>query len=677
VKQHEFQNVRSATREAPSVRGAEVSPLPLSDGRIAIEAVRPEINGGRFFAKATQAVDFLVSADIYCDGHDVLRAAVLVSWGKASTEIPMRPIGNDRWEGTVNIPDVGPCSFTIIAWRDLFASWAAETTKKIAAYQRIALDAIEGRNLIEAALGAGTGQEASRLLLEDVLARMKVCPDEDECELLLSDNVLKAMSHLGSRADLTRYENDVPVFVERALAGFGSWYELFPRSQSAVSGRHGTFDDVIKQLSYVRQLGFDVLYFPPIHPIGRTNRKGPNNSLVAAESDPGSPYAIGAADGGHTAIHSELGTLADFDRLVDAARDKGLEIALDFAIQCSPDHPWVKQHPEWFNRRPDGSIKFAENPPKKYEDIVNVDFYGEGKQAVWTSLRDVVQFWIEHGVTIFRVDNPHTKPFPFWEWLINDIRRNHPEVIFLAEAFTRPKVMGRLAKIGFSQSYSYFTWRNEKGELQAYLSQLTQGEERWYMRPNFFANTPDINPYFLQNSGRAGFQIRLVLAATLGGSYGIYSGFEICEAAAVPGKEEYLDSEKYQIRHRDLNSSGNIAEDIIFINRLRKEHAALRAYSSLRFYNAWNDHILYYGKMDAREDSFLLFHVNLDPHNAHEFQFEVPLWEFGLSDEASVEVEDLVHGNRFTWHGKLHTLRIDPATVPYAIWRIFPPGVRR
>jgi starch synthase (maltosyl-transferring) len=648
----------------------------MSAARIAIENVTPEINAGRFPAKAIQTEDFVVEADIFSDGHDVLQAALVLDRAGKSVEYPMRLVDNDRWEARVQLADLGLYKYTIVAWRDLFASWAREIRKKIEAAQDVSVEIVEGHNLVQSALAAL--KRGTRSTLGDYSKRMAGAPNDDEkLAILLSGQLLDEMARTGIRSNLSRYDRELEVIVDRSLAGFGAWYELFPRSQSATPGRHGTFGDVIQRLPYVKQLGFDVLYFPPIHPIGATNRKGPNNSLVASPGDPGSPYAIGAEAGGHDAIHQELGTIEDFEQLVRAANKEGLEIALDFAIQCSPDHPWVKDHPEWFNRRPDGSIKFAENPPKKYEDIVNVEFYGSGKEEVWTALLDVVLFWIARGVKIFRVDNPHTKPFPFWEWLIAEARSADPAVIFLAEAFTRPKIMARLAKLGFTQSYSYFTWRNEKYELQEYLTQLTQGEAKHFMRPNFFANTPDINPFYLQASGRPGFQVRLILAATLAGSYGIYNGFEICEAAAVPGKEEYLNSEKYQLRQWKLDGPGNISEDISRINRLRREHPALRAYTSLKFYNAWNDNVLYYGKIDSARDSFLLFHVNLDPHNAQEFQFEVPLWEFDLPDDASIEVEDLVHGNRFTWHGKVHTLRLDPNVLPYAIWRLFPPGSGR
>ena len=650
--------------------------MQLAPHRLAIENISAEIDGGRFPAKATIGQRFRIEADIFSDGHDALGSFARVCPADTSDwrEIRMFFDDNDRWVGEVSFDQIGFWDLTIGAWRDLFATWRADTMKKLVAGQTVSLEIVEGRQLVEAA-----AQQSGRDELQSLLAALQdrspsdLEQEETQIALLLSEQTLDIMQRFGVRTNLTIYPRTIRVWVDRELAGFSAWYELMPRSQTRDPERHGTFDDVIARLPYVRDLGFDVLYFPPIHPIGRTNRKGRNNSLVAQPGDPGSPYAIGSEVGGHDAVHPQLGTLSDFKRLVDAAAGQGMEIALDFAVQCSPDHPWIREHPEWFDWRPDGTIKFAENPPKKYEDIVNVHFYRDAIPGVWLALRDVVLFWIEQGVKIFRVDNPHTKPFPFWEWLISDIRARHPDAIFLAEAFTRPKVMARLAKLGFTQSYSYFTWRNTKAELEEYLGELTQGPNRQTMRPNFFVNTPDINPRFLQQSGRAGFRTRLVLAATLAGNYGVYNGFEICEARAVPGKEEYLDSEKYQIRVWDMDEPGHIKDDIALINRLRREHPALRAYESLRFYNAWNDEILYYGKSDPAASSFLLFHVNLDPHNAQETEFEVPLWEFGLKDTDAIEVEDLLRGNCFEWRRKLHRLRLDPEERPYAIWRLFPP----
>jgi starch synthase (maltosyl-transferring) len=486
----------------------------------------------------------------------------------------------------------------------------------------------------------------------------------------MGQDVADLMARVAPRTNLTRYGRELQVWVDRPRAAFSAWYEMFPRSQSGDANRHGTFADVISRLDYVRELGFDVLYFTPIHPIGRTNRKGRNNSLKAQADDAGSPYAIGATEGGHEAIHPELGTSADFERLVSQARANGLEIALDFAIQCSPDHPWITDHPEWFDWRPDGTIKFAENPPKKYEDIVNVHFYREAFPAIWFALRDVLLSWSERGVRIFRVDNPHTKPFPFWEWVIREVQDRYPDVIFLSEAFTRPKPMLRLAKLGFTQSYTYFTWRNTKQELTQYLSELTRGEAREYFRPNFFVNTPDINPYYLQTSGRPGFQARLVLAATLACNYGVYNGFELCEGRPIPGKEEYLDSEKYEIKAWDWDRPGNIREDVALMNRLRRARPALQQFANLNFYNAWNDQIIYYGKFTPDKQDFVLVAINLDPHNAQGCHFEVPLWEFGLGDDASIEVEDLVTGHRFTWTGKVQHMLLDPSIRPYALWRL-------
>jgi starch synthase (maltosyl-transferring) len=436
--------------------------------------------------------------------------------------------------------------------------------------------------------------------------------------------------------------------------------------------RHGTWDDVIRRLPDIQAMGFDVLYFTPIHPIGVKNRKGRNNTLTPQPGDPGSVYAIGSAEGGHRDIHPELGTLEDFRRMLAAAHAHGLEIALDFAIQCSPDHPWIKEHPEWFEWRPDGTIRFAENPPKKYEDIVNVHFYGEALPSLWLELRDVVLFWVEQGVRIFRVDNPHTKPIPFWAWMIREVNDRYPDVIFLAEAFTRPKMMRKLAKVGFQQSYTYFTWRNTKQELIDYSTELA-GEMGEYYRPNFFANTPDINPYYLQTSGRAGFIVRGTLAATLSSVYGIYNGFELCEGRPVPGKEEYIDSEKYELKAWDYDRPGNIREHITKLNRIRRENPALWDFRNVVFLSATNDNILAYARMTPARDNCVFVLVNLDPRNRQECTYEVPLWEWGLPDHASVEVEDLLNGMRFTLYGKTHRIALDPAERPVIVWRLVPP----
>jgi starch synthase (maltosyl-transferring) len=658
-----------------------VSPLEPDDSlldaagaRVAIEGVSPEIDGGRFPVKRAVGDVMTVEADIFCDGHDKIDAALLYRCESEDDwhETPMQFLVNDRWQGTFPLERNASYQYTIIAWRDLYASWRDEVAKKHGAGQAISLELVEAGRLAQKTIAEGTrGVDTDRKSLQRLLDGLEQPgPDAAKLELLTSGATQRLFARAGLRTNLTRYDKTLSVWVDRRRAVFGAWYELFPRSQSGDARRHGTFADVIARLPYVRDLGFDVLYFPPIHPIGRVNRKGRNNALTAAKDDPGSPYAIGSEEGGHDAIHRELGTFSDFERLLKAAKAHGLEVALDFAIQCAPDHPWVKEHAEWFDWRPDGTIKYAENPPKKYEDIVNVHFYRDAFPSIWFALRDIVLFWAEKGVRIFRVDNPHTKPFPFWEWMIREVQVRHPDVIFLSEAFTRPKVMKRLAKIGFTQSYTYFTWRNTKPELTEYLTELTQSEMGEVFRPNFFVNTPDINPVYLQTSGRAGFQVRLVLAATLSPNYGVYNGLELCEARALPGKEEYLDSEKYQIVAWSWNKADNIRADIALINRLRRAHPALQTLRNLRFYNVWNDQILYYGKATPDKEDFLLFAVNLDPHNAQGAHFEVPLWEFGLPDTGSIAVEDLVTGKRFTWSGKVQHMLLDPEERPYAIWRL-------
>jgi starch synthase (maltosyl-transferring) len=582
----------------------------------------------------------------------------------------MRALGNDRWAGEFPLARIGRHVYTVEAWRDEFATFRQDAEKKLVAEKLTDLDIEEGCRMVAAAAERAKG--ALRTRLRETAASLREADRARRIELLFDAELTAAMAKADARPFLVEYARPIPVEAERRAARFASWYELFPRSATGSPERHGTLEDVIARLPAIRDMGFDVLYMPPIHPIGMQHRKGRNNSLVATPDDPGSPYAIGSADGGHDAIHPELGGFDAFARLVDAARAYGIEIALDFAIQCSPDHPWLKQHPEWFAWRADGSVRHAENPPKKYEDIVNVDFHAAGAvPSLWQALRDVVEFWIAHGVTLFRVDNPHTKPFAFWEWLIADVRARHPEAVFLSEAFTRPKPMYRLAKLGFSQSYTYFTWRHSKAELTQYFTELTQGEVRDYFRPHLFVNTPDINPFFLQESDRAGFLIRAALATTLSGLWGMYSGFELCESAALPGKEEYLDSEKYEIRPRDSNAPGNIVAEITRLNAIRRLNPALQSHLGLAFYNAFNDRILYFGKATEERENAILVAISLDPHAAQEADFEIPLWEWDLPDHASLAFEELVGGTRGVWHGKVQHVRLAPDR-PYAIWRVRP-----
>ncbi|MBB3997349.1 alpha-1,4-glucan--maltose-1-phosphate maltosyltransferase [Aureimonas pseudogalii] len=650
----------------------------LARDRVVIEGVAPLIDGGRFAVKRTENEPLAVEADIFSDGHEIIAAALLTAGAGEEDwrETPFTYLANDRWTASVAFARPGPYRYTIVAWRDTFATWASDTKKKRDAGVEIALELREGATLLEKAADSGRGTKDQGKALKALRARVEKLAAKRDADALYAAfaeaETAELMRDVGLRENLSRYETEVPVWVDREAAGFSSWYELMPRSQSGDVTRHGTFDDVIARLPDIQEMGFDVLYFPPIHPIGQSNRKGRNNSVTAQPGEPGSPYAIGSAEGGHKDLHPELGSFADFQRLVTRAADHGLEIAIDFAIQCSPDHPWIKEHPGWFDWRPDGTIKYAENPPKKYQDIVNVDFYaGDAVPSLWIELRDVVLFWLAKGVRIFRVDNPHTKPFPFWEWMIAEVRAVDPGAIFLAEAFTRPKLMKRLAKVGYNQSYSYFTWRNAKWELRQYLEELTKEECGEFMRPNFFVNTPDINPLFLHTSGRAGFRLRLALAATLAGNYGVYSGFELCESEPlVVGKEEYKDSEKYEVRAFDWKREGNIRDDIAFFNRIRRSEPALRDFRNLQFLEFWNDNVLYFAKRTADLSSYILVMVSLDPHNPQGGHFEVPLWELGLPDTGTVKVEDLVADRQFVWAGKVQHWWFEPENVPYAVFRI-------
>jgi starch synthase (maltosyl-transferring) len=640
--------------------------------RLGIENVSPAVDGGAFPVKAIAGEVLTVEADIVFDGHEKIAAALRIQLPGEKTwrEIPMADLGNDRWQAILPLEKLGRHIYLVTAWRDRFETFRDELAKKSAAGVDVTLELAEGEALVAQAVQRRAGTPLADRLQAALDALARANPAE-KVKLFLAPPLARLMAIADNRP--FRVESaKIPVDAERVEARFASWYEVFPRSLSDDPARHGTFRDVERHLPRIRDMGFDVLYFPPIHPIGRINRKGRNNTLTPSPGDPGSPYAIGAEEGGHDALHPELGTLEDFAHLREAAAAHGLELAIDFAIQCSPDHPWLKQHPGWFDWRPDGSIRYAENPPKKYEDIVNVDFYAEDAiPGLWLALCDAVLFWASQGVRLFRVDNPHTKPFPFWQWMIGEVRSRFPDAIFLAEAFTRPKIMYRLAKIGFSQSYTYFTWRNTKRELEAYLTELTTGSPKDFFRPHFFVNTPDINPLFLQQSGRPGFLIRAALAATLSGLWGVYNGFELCEAAAIPGKEEYADSEKYQLRAWDWDRDGNIVPEITRLNRIRRLNPALQTHKGVTFLQAYNDAILYYEKATPDRANVVLVAVSLDPHQAQSADIEIPLWSWKLPDQAGLSVEDLLTGGRFAWHGKMQRVTLTPER-PYAVWRVRP-----
>jgi starch synthase (maltosyl-transferring) len=662
--------------------------------RIAIEDVYPEIDGGRHPIKRVLGDELEVQADVFSDGHDQLRAAVKFGLvGQEWRETPLVLFDNDRWVGRIRLDQLGLWRFTIEAWIDSFESWRDELEKKRRADQSVELELMEGRSIVATMLRQNRPDDAVQI--RKILLGFDRGDTARRADLMLSSELRELMARCQPRDYVARYPREIEVIVDRRAARFAAWYEMFPRSQGRVAGSSATFDDCIARLPEIAGLGFDVVYLVPIHPIGRINRKGKNNSTVAEPGDPGSPYAIGSAEGGHRAVNPELGTLSDFRRFVGTAGALGIEVALDFAIQCAPDHPWVSEHPEWFRFRPDGTIKYAENPPKKYQDIVNVDFYNPDRTGLWEELRDTVIFWIGEGVRTFRVDNPHTKPLPFWQWLIRDVKIRCPEAIFLAEAFTRPKMMRALAKAGFTQSYTYFTWRNSKTELTEYLTELTQGLAKEYFRPNFFTNTPDILPVFLQKGGRPAFRIRLVLAATLSGVYGIYNGFELCENTPVPGPEkpttseqqefielygsqpppvieEYFNSEKYEYKVWDWDRLGNIIEDIRIVNRFRRDNPALQEFLNLRFLDCPDPNILAYAKTSADKGNTVIVAVNLDPHAVHEGEIELPLAEFGLKADAEFSLEEAFTQRVATCRGIRQRLRLDPQINPSMIFRLLP-----
>jgi len=665
-----------ATRSVETGRWNRAHPQPAHrpewrpETRILIEGVWPEIDGGRYPAKRVVGEEVAVWADIFRDGHDVIAAALKYAFeDEPWRETPFAFHDNDRWVARFRPDRVGRWRYRIEAWTDQFASWREDVKKKRDAGQEVALELAEGKDVLEATVPHAGPEEAPRL--RELIERFDAADGTPQrAELMLSGELRDLMARADPRSDRVPYRRELELVVDRPEARFAAWYEMSPRSQGRVAGKSATFDDCIERLGDVAALGFDVVYLVPIHPIGRVNRKGRDNNPIAEPGEPGSPYAIGAKEGGHRAVDPDLGTLDDFRRFVAAAAELGIEVALDFAIQCAPDHPWVAEHKEWFRFRPDGSLKYAENPPKKYEDIVNVDFYNPDREGLWTELRDTVLFWIDQGVRTFRVDNPHTQPVPFWEWLIREVKARCPEAIFLAEAFTRPKMMRALAKAGFTQSYTYFTWRNGKAELTDYLTELTQSASKEYFQPNFFTNTPDILPVFLQEGGRPAFRIRLVLAGTLSPAYGIYNGFELCENTPIPGREEYLHSEKYEYKVWDWDRPGHIKRDIAVLNGFRRENPALHELTNLRFLDCPDPNILAYAKVTADRSNIVIAAVNLDPHARHESDIELPLAEFGLKPDQEFLLEEAFTGRVLTWRGSRQRVALDPETNPALLFRL-------
>ena len=633
--------------------------------RIMIEAVSPEIDAGRFAVKRVPGERVLVEADIFADGHDQPSAVLKYRHESDAgwSETPMEPIGNDRWRGEFSVSRLGTYRYTVEGWIDHYESWRTDLVKRVNAGQDVSVDLVIGAELVESAAQRATVAEAARLR-EWAAGFSKGDPAtlDERSHLALDEEMAALTMDFPQRSHATTYARELLVAVDPVLAQTGAWYELFPRSCPGKTGAHGTFRDVEAHLPHVAKMGFDVLYLPPIHPIGHAFRKGRNNNPVCEPGEPGSPWGIGAEEGGHRAIHPELGTLEDFQRLVAAARGLGIEIALDMAWQCSPDHPWVREHPLWFKHRPDGTIQYAENPPKKYQDIYPINFETDDWQALWQELLGVVEYWIAQGVRVFRVDNPHTKAFPFWEWMIGAIRQERPDVIFLAEAFTRPRVMEGLSKLGFNQSYNYFPWRNTKAELTEYLEELSCAPLIEYFRPSLWTNTPDILTDFLQEGGRPAFVIRLILAATLGASYGIYGpAFELLESRPrEAGSEEYLNSEKYEIRDWDLDQPGNLCDLISLVNAIRRSHPALHYLHNLEFHDTDNDSLLAYTKVTDDGADIMLVVVNLDPHRVQSGWVELDLDAIGIPPGAEYEVHDLLTAARYLWHGRHNYVELNP-----------------
>lgn len=645
--------------------------MPATSSSIVIERVQPEIDGGRWPVKREVGDRLEVSADIFKEGHDVVTAVLRYRMAKETSwcEAAMSHVNNDRWVGHFDLHDNTRYLYTIGAFTNTFESWRQEVTKKSEAGERIDSELLEGRALVEQA--ARRAVEPDKARLEEFLERWRPSDvQEIQMNIALNEELSQLVERHQERYAWTQYSRELEVVVDRVRARYGAWYEIFPRSQGTTPGKGATFKECETRLPAIKAMGFDVLYLTPIHPIGRTNRKGKNNSLTPTSADPGSPYAIGNERGGHDAVEPSLGTIEDFDRFEKAVRAQGMELAMDFAINCSPDHPYVTQHPEWFAHRPDGTIKYAENPPKKYQDIYNVDFYCKDWRGLWNEMKRVLLFWADHGVKIFRVDNPHTKPVAFWGWLIREVQARHPDAIFLSEAFTRPKMMKALAKAGFTQSYTYFTWRNFKQELTDYMTELSRSEMREYFRPNFFTNTPDILPEILQHGGRPAFQFRLVLAATLSPSYGIYSGYELCENRALPGKEEYLDSEKYEFKVRDWNQPGHLTDYVAAINRIRRDNPALHELDNLEFYEADNEHVLFYGKRTIDGRNAVLVAVNLNPFQVQEAKIKIPIASLGIQADEMYQLHNLITDRRDLVKGEAYSVRLDPQVEPAAIYAV-------
>ncbi len=639
----------------------------MAQQRVLIEDVQPQVDAGAYPAKRTAGERVDVTANIFADGHDHLRAEVAYKYGESGTwmTVEMTPAVNDVWSASFYVTQKGTYYFYVQAWVDHFDTWFDGIRKKIAANVEVGLELREGADFLTAVAGNHKEMLAWAKVLANPGAMRRAI------EIVMSDEFEDAVHRHPLRQHVARQPNELQIRVEDPRALFSSWYELFPRSSALTPGKHGTFQDTIKLLPRIAAMNFDVLYLPPIHPIGKVNRKGKNNSVTARADEPGSPWAIGSSEGGHKSIHPALGTMADYKRLQAEAAKYGIRIALDLAFQCAPDHPYVKEHPEWFRQRPDGSIQYAENPPKKYQDIYPFNFETESWEELWAELKSVIFFWIENGVTIFRVDNPHTKPFRFWEWVITEVNKQYADVIFLSEAFTRPKVMAALAKLGFTQSYTYFTWRVTKQEIIDYMDELVNGPSRNYFRPNFWPNTPDILPWHLQKANTNQFIIRFALASTLSSNYGLYGPvYEFCENEPVEGKEEYHNSEKYEIRHYDWRKTNRMTDIITLVNKARKDHPALQSTWNLQFCAIENQNLIAYLKATDDLSSLILVVVNLDPHQRHSGYVQLPLRRLGINGMINVKLRDLITSEDYTWTQEWNYVELEPHKMPFHLFKV-------
>ncbi len=649
--------------------------IPKNYPRVIIEAVQPQIDCGRFPIKRVVDEKVVVSADIYKESHDKLAAVVKYRkhGAKVWQENPMVFVDNDRWQGEFEVAEIGPWEYTVEGYAERYLSWVDEITKKNVPGAILTSELLEGLAILKTSAGLAKGEDKAQLNAQIATIEGMMADEDQEVAIdqAICSTMQRLMAKYPDRSEGAEYTPALRVYVIRPITRFAAWYEFFPRSQSTVYGQHGTLQDSRRRLADIKQMGFDVIYLPPIHPIGHAFRKGKNNSLVANPDDVGSPWAIGNEHGGHMALEPKLGAWSDWDQFVATCRELKIEIALDYVMNCSPDHPYVTKHPDWFYHRPDGSIKYAENPPKKYQDVYPLNFGTEDREGLWKEMLKIFLFWIEKGVTTFRVDNPHTKPVSFWEWVIAEVHKKHPQVVFLAEAFTKPKMMRLLAKAGFAQSYTYFTWRDSKQDLTDYVSELTAGPMKDYFTGNFFANTPDILPPILQIGGRPAFIMRAVLAATLSTVYGIYSGYELCENEPIPGKEEYLDSEKYEIKQRDWNAPGNIVAVITRINKIRRERPALHNYNDVAFLAADNPQIIAYYKMTADRSDIVICVVNLDPFGKQSSFIHLPLEKMGIREDEQFQAHDMLSDERYLWSGRTAYVELSPSGKMAHIFKIY------